>query len=112
MKSIIVLFSLIAAVVGSYHHFAAPLVAPAAVVATPWAAHVPQHRFTRTDWVQPGLTYTIPAVAKYQSITPGFTSYHAASVPVVAQAPVVAAAPLVDAHHGHYAAPLFSAWKK
>jgi hypothetical protein len=71
MKSVIaVLFSLFAAVYGSYHY--APLVAPAAaVVATPWAAHIPQSRFTRTDWIQPGLTYTIPAVAKYQSITPG-----------------------------------------
>ena len=71
MKSIIaIILSLIASVYGSYHY--GPLVAPAAaVVATPWAAHIPQSRFTRTDWVQPGLTYTIPAVAKYQSITPG-----------------------------------------
>ena len=44
-----------------------------------------------------GVQYTIPAVAKYHSITPGFTSYHPAVAPVVAAAPLV--------HHASYLAP-------
>jgi len=113
MKTIAILVTLFAAAYGSYFHapLAAPLVAPAALVATPWAAHVPQSRFTRTDWIQPGLTYTIPAVAKYHSVTPGFTSLHHTSVPVVGHAPVVAA-PVVAAPAYAPAAPLLAHWRR
>ena len=62
------------------------------LVGAPVAGVLPSSRFTRNDWVQPGLRYNVPAVAQYNTITPGFTTLHQTSVPVVAQAPVYAAA--------------------
>ena len=135
MKSMLTaLFSLFAAASASHllapaHLHAAPVLAPTtAIVAQPWAANVATHRFTRNDWIQPGLAYNIPAVAKYHSITPGFTTLHQTSVPVVAQAPIVApVAPVVHSHllaapaapllapahfHGHYGAPLLAPWRR
>lgn len=69
------------------HHLlpAAPLLAPTVVpVALPYAATIPQSRFTRTDWIQPGQRVAIPAVAQYNTITPGHTTIHAAAAPVLA----------------------------
>lgn len=98
MKSIfaIIALSCVIGVAFGHHLYGGALVAPAAVpVAVPWAASIPSSRFSRSDWIQPGQTIAIPAVAKYNTITPGFTTLHASSVPIVGQAPIVAAA----AHH-------------
>jgi hypothetical protein len=96
MKSMIAIMT-VCCVIGvslADHHFAAPIAG--IPVALPYAASLPQSRFSRTDWIQPGQAIAIPAVAKYQSITPGFTTLHSSAIPVVAQAPLIAA-PL-DAH--------------
>lgn len=93
MKFTIALFALFAAA-------NATVITTGGLLASPYAAVIPTSRTSRSDWIQPGLAYNIPAVARYQSITPGFTTLHQTSVPVVAQAPVlaapaVAAAPLI-----------------
>lgn len=63
-----------------------PLLAPAAVpVATGFIGSYPTARLTQSEWKQPGLTVVQPAVAKYQTITPGFTSLHQVAAPLIAQ---------------------------
>lgn len=59
---------------------------------------VPSSRLTRSDWVQPGLRYNVPAVAQYQTITPGFTTVQQTATPIVARtlaAPLVATSGLI-----------------
>ena len=92
------LFALFAFIAGASASalISAPLLAPAAVpVATGFIGSYPTSRLTRSDWVQPGATFIQPAVARYQTITPGFTSLHPAAAPLIAQ-PLAAplAAPL------------------
>ena len=71
------------------------------------AGILPSSRFTRSDWVQPGLRYNVPAVAQYNTLTPGYTTLHQTSVPVVARAPLLATTGLIGAHYtAGLAAPL------
>lgn len=100
--TIVALFALIAGASASAI-LSAPLLAHHATVpvATGFLGAYPTSRFTQTEWKQPGATIITPAVARYQTITPGFTSLHAAAAPVIAAAPI-AAAPIAT---GHIAAP-------
>lgn len=102
MKFIIALFALFAAasaqIITTGGVYGAPL------LASPWAGVVPTSRLTRSDWVQPGVQYNVPAVAQYNTITPGFTTVHRSSTPVVAAAPLLTTG-LIG---GHYTAGLAS----
>lgn len=104
MKFFIALFALFAAA-------SAQIITTGGLYA-PYAGVLPSSRLTRSDWVQPGVRYNVPAVARYTSITPGFTTLHQSTI----AAPVLAApAPLYSAGliGGHYTAGLaapIAAW--
>ena len=91
MKFIIALFAVFAAasaqIITTGGLYGAPL------LSAPYAGVLPSSRLTRSDWVQPGVRYNVPAVARYTSITPGFTTLHRSAI----------AAPVITAH-----APLLS----
>jgi hypothetical protein len=67
------------------------------LLASPYAGVLPSSRFSRSDWIQPGLRYNVPAVAQYNTITPGFTTLTRTSTPVVPAAPLLTSAGLIGA---------------
>lgn len=84
--ALVALFALAVSGASTQAIYSAPvLAAPAAVpVATSFVGTYPTARLTETQWKQPGATIITPAVAKYQTITPGFTSLHPAAAPIIA----------------------------
>lgn len=87
MKFMIALFALFAAASAQYLTTGG-LYGPGVVT----TGILPSSRLTRSDWVQPGVRYNVPAVAQYQSITPGFTTVQQTATPIVAR---TVAAPLI-----------------
>ncbi|XP_074605558.1 uncharacterized protein LOC141858645 [Brevipalpus obovatus] len=61
--------------------------------------HVPESRFTRTDWATPGHVYAVPAVRQYTVTKPGYTTLHEGA-PIVHKSYVPTSVPVqtVTAH--------------
>lgn len=106
MKFMIALFALFAA--ASAQLIATRGLYGSQLIASPVAGVLPSSRFARSDWIQSGLRYNVPAVAQYNTITPGFTTVHQTSTPVVAAAPLLTTAGLIGSPYigGGIAAPL------
>lgn len=111
MKFMIALFALFAAASAQIYTTGGLYGAP--LLAAPYAGVLPSSRLTRSDWVRPGLRYNVPAVAQYQTITPGFTTVQQTATPIVGHAyaaPLVATTGLIGGHYtAGLAAPLAAA---